>query len=288
MLRLHSIRGNDQRLDGGAMFGNAPRAVWQKWCPPDERGRISLACRAMLIDEGDRKVLFETGIGTFFEPSLRDRFGVMQTEHVLLSSLAAVGLKHREVDIVVLSHLHFDHAGGLLTTFEQGMPLELLFPNAQFVASKGSVERARHPHARDKASFIPELLPLLEASERFHIVDAPELALLGPKYHFDFSDGHTPGMLHATVRGSARSAFFAADLIPGVPWVHTPITMGYDRFPERLIDEKTGLLERFVRDGTHVFFTHDFEVACAKVVKENGRFRADSPHRDADGWLALD
>jgi len=288
MLRLHSIRGNDQRLDGGAMFGNAPRAVWQKWCPPDERGRISLACRAMLVDEGDRKVLFETGIGTFFEPSLRDRFGVTQTEHVLLSSLAAVGLSDKDIDVVVLSHLHFDHAGGLLTTFEPGKPLELLFPKAEFVASKGSVERARHPHARDKASFIPELLPLLEASGRLHIVDAPELPLLGPAYHFDFSDGHTPGMLHATVRGSTGSAFFAADLIPGVPWVHTPITMGYDRFPERLIDEKTALLDRFVREGTHVFFTHDFEVACAKVVKENGRFRAEAAHRDADGWLLLE
>jgi len=288
MLRLHSIRGNDQRLDGGAMFGNAPRPVWQKWCPPDERGRISLACRAMLVDEGDRKILFETGIGTFFEPSLRDRFGVTQTEHVLLASLAALGLSDADIDVVVLSHLHFDHAGGLLTAYQEGKPLELLFPRAQFVASRGAIERARHPHARDRASFIPELLPLLEASGRLHVVDGAELALLGPRYRFDFSDGHTPGMLHGTVRGHHGSAFFAADLIPGVPWVHLPITMGYDRFPEHLIDEKSLLLERFERDGTHVFFTHDFEVACAKVVKDKGRFRAEAPHRDADGWLSLD
>jgi len=288
MLRLHAIRGNDQRLDGGAMFGNAPRAVWQKWCPPDERGRISLACRAMLVDEGDRKVLFETGIGTFFEPSLRDRFGVTQSEHVLLDSLKAIGLSDADIDVVVVSHLHFDHAGGLLSSFKAGEPLALLFPKATFVASKTAVERARHPHARDRASFIPELLPLLEASGRLHVVDGPQDARLGPSYHFDYSDGHTPGMLHATVRGAKHAAFFAADLIPGMPWVHAPITMGYDRFPEQLIDEKSGLLERFVNDGTHVFFTHDFEVACARVVKENGRYRAEAPHRDADGWLSLD
>lgn len=270
------------------MFGNAPRAVWQKWCPPDERGRISLACRAMLVDEGNRKVLFETGIGTFFEPSLRDRFGVTQAEHVLLDSLAALGLSDSDIDVVVLSHLHFDHAGGLLTSYREGKPLELLFPKATYVASEKAVERAKKPHARDKASFIPELLPLLEASGRLHVVAGESDALLGPHVHLDYSDGHTPGMLHATVRGANGSAFFASDLIPGVPWVHTPITMGYDRFPEHLIDEKSALLERFVRDGTHVFFTHDFEVACARVVKENGRFRADAAHKDADGWLSLD
>ncbi len=288
MLRLHALRGNDQRLDGGAMFGNAPRAVWQKWCAPDQRGRISLACRAMLVDEGNRKVLFETGIGTFFEPALRERFGVTQPEHVLLDSLAALGLSDRDIDVVVLSHLHFDHAGGLLSSYCEGKPLTLLFPNATYVASAQAVARARQPHARDKASFIPELLPLLEASGRLHIVDSARDALLGEHVHCDFSDGHTPGMLHATVRGAGASVFFAADLIPGVPWVHTPITMGYDRFPERLIDEKAALLERFVREGTHVFFTHDFEVACARVLKENGRFRADAPHKDADGWLSLD
>src|SRR4051812_30634639 len=132
-MRVHAIKGNTQWLDGGAMFGNAPRPLWERWCPPDARGRIELACRAMLIDEGERKVLCETGIGTFFEPSLRDRFGVAESEHVLLRSLAALGLGEDDIDVVILSHLHFDHAGGLLSGYHEGAPQRLLFPRAHYV-----------------------------------------------------------------------------------------------------------------------------------------------------------
>jgi len=108
------ILGNSQKLDGGSMYGNCPRAVWAKWSPPDAMDRIDLACRAMLVRDGGRAILFEAGIGAFFEPRLRARYGVVEERHVLLDSLAAAGLSHEDVDVVVLSHLHFDHAGGLL------------------------------------------------------------------------------------------------------------------------------------------------------------------------------
>src|SRR5882724_11108313 len=137
---LTAIAGNTQRLDGGAMFGNAPKAVWEKWIPPDERNRIPLACRAMLIEErtdgSTRRILFETGIGAFFSPKMRDRFGVVESEHVLLASLAAAGAPHETIDVVVLSHLHFDHAGGLLSAYEEGKALTLLFPKATFVVGR--------------------------------------------------------------------------------------------------------------------------------------------------------
>ena len=110
-MKLDSVLGNSQRLDGGAMFGNAPKALWTRWAQPDEENRIPLACRALLIEDGDRKILLETGIGAFFEPRLRERFGVVEGDHVLLSSLSALGLTHQDIDVVVLSHLHFDHAG---------------------------------------------------------------------------------------------------------------------------------------------------------------------------------
>src|SRR3982750_950991 len=153
MLNASSVLGNSQRLDGGAMFGNAPRALWRRWATPDEAGRVALACRALLIEDGARRVLFETGIGTFFAPELRERYGVVESEHVLLRSLADLGLSDRDIDVVVLSHLHFDHAGGLLAPFRSGEQPELLFPNAQFLVGKTAFERAQHPHLRDRASY---------------------------------------------------------------------------------------------------------------------------------------
>ena len=108
-MKLWSILGNSQKLDGGAMFGNAPRAMWSQWSPPDEHNRIALACRALLASPlAGKTVLFETGIGAFFEPKLRERYGVVEGEHVLLESLRAAGFEHEDIDVVVLSHLHFD------------------------------------------------------------------------------------------------------------------------------------------------------------------------------------
>src|ERR1700761_5123023 len=158
-MKLWSLIGNSQRLDGGAMFGNAPRVMWSRWVAPDAENRIPLACRCLLVTGLDgRNVLFETGIGAFFDPAMRERFGVVEDRHVLLDSLAEVGLSHEDIDAVVLSHLHFDHASGRLELVEAGRP-----------------------------------------------------SSLGEAVRFEFSEGHTPGLMLAEVGG----VVFCADLIPG-------------------------------------------------------------------------
>jgi len=270
---LTSVLGNSQRLDGGAMFGNAPRAMWEKWIPPDDRHRIPLACRCLLVRDGARTILLEAGIGAFFEPTLRERYGVVEEEHVLVRSLAEVGVAPEQVDVVVLSHLHFDHAGGVLAPYRPGAAPELIFSRATFVVGAEAWQRAVAPHARDKASFIPGLTELLAGSGRLELAASEHAAALGPGYRFHRSSGHTPGLLLTEIAMPGGPVVFVADLMPGKAWVHLPITMGYDRYPELLIEEKATLLADLEQRNGRLFFTHDPVIAMGTVAKDDkGRY----------------
>lgn len=273
---ISSLLGNGQWLDGGAMFGNAPRPVWEKWLKPDGLGRIPLACRALLIEHEGQRILCETGIGAFFEPKLAERYGVQDpTRHRLLESLHELGLKEEDINYVILSHLHFDHAGGLLPTYRdiQAGHDGLLFPRATYVVGQEAWRRSLKPHPRDRASFIPGLSEKLEKSGRLLVVDGATSPQVFPEHlRFFISHGHTPGQMHTIFRGEQTSVVFAGDLIPGTSWVHLPITMGYDRYPELLIDEKAQLYAEAVPQHWWVFYTHDPQVATSQIADRDGKF----------------
>ena len=273
MIKLTSLMGNSQKLDGGSMFGNVPKAMWKNWVEADSENRINLACRALLVELNGRKILLETGIGNFFEPKLKQRFGIQEDRHVLLEQLEQLGLTHQDIDAVILSHLHFDHAGGMLSSWKDNQQPELLFPNARIYTGRQAWKRACDPHPRDRASFIPLLNKQLENSGRLHLIRSDSDPWLGENFNFIFSEGHSPGMLLTQIQLASAPVLFAADLIPGRPWIHLPITMGYDRFPEVLIDEKSAILESLYQQQGKLFLTHDSKVALVTLDKdEKGRF----------------
>ena len=275
---VYSIEGNRQRLDGGSMFGNAPKALWSRWTRADELNRIDLACRAFLIVDHarDRRILWEAGIGAFFEPKLRERYGVFDEGHLLLDKLAGLGYPAASIDEVVLSHLHFDHAGGLLSVWAPGVAPTLVFPRARFVVAQEAWERAQEPHLRDRVSFIPELKELLASSGRLQIVEAEAAHPSGPDFSYTLSGGHTPGQLLSELRTAKGLVIFGGDLVPGKLWLNQALSMGYDRNSELLVDEKGRLLARCRDEGAVLLFTHDAELAAATVtVDDKGRFIAD-------------
>lgn len=275
MQKLISLNGNSLKLDGGTMFGNAPKAMWSKWCTPDELNLLPMNCRSLLVIESNKNILFDTGVGSFFSPELKKRFAIVENNHILLDSLHTAGLTHTDIDFIVLSHLHFDHCGGLLSDWQENIKPQLLFPKARFLVSKQGWERAINPHARDHASFPKIIIQMLANSDRLEIIDSETSNLLGSNYRFILSNGHTPGLLCTEIKTLDEPLIYVSDLIPGTPWVYLPITTSYDRAAEEVVNEKKLLLEYIVKHNARIFYGHDPKTAVSNVaVNDKGQFYA--------------
>jgi len=286
-MRCFSVETNHQRLDGGAMFGHVPKTLWSQWVQCDEMNRVELACRCLVLQTDNTVLLYDTGPGNYMDPAIAERYGVEPAADKLTDALAAHDIPEDQVDYVVLSHLHFDHAGGLLPDWPgiRQSDWSLRFPNAIYVTSRQQFERATTPRRRDRASYIPELVAALHASNRVLLLESANACLprLEDVLTFRLTYGHTPGLLHMIVSTTKTNLLCVSDIIPGTLWLNPAIAIGYDRYAEKAGEEKQMFIDDAVSEHWTLFYTHDPQVAGSRISHgAKGKYEASDPLQTID------
>ena len=256
-------------LDGGAMFGVVPKNLWQRTNPADDQNRIDMALRILLIQGGDKNILVDTGIGDKWDEKYKNIYRISHETFSLEKALSEKKIKSKDITDIIISHLHFDHAGGL-TYLDQGK-LKLTFPKAKIYVQKEQYEWANRPTPKDQASFLKEnIMPLKEAN----LVLLEGEKEIYPGIHVLISHGHTRAQQVVKITDGASTVLFCADLIPTSSHVPVPFVMGYDNFPLLTMEEKRNILEKAVQENWVLCFEHDPKVAAATVQKDpqKGRF----------------
>ncbi len=264
---LHTIETGFLWLDGGSMFGSVPKPLWNRTNPADERNRIRLAMRCLLLSGHGRHVLVDIGVGGKFDAKLRDIYR-LEDEPRLADSLTAAGVAPEAVTDVVLTHLHFDHAGG--ATARRDGRLVPGLPNARWYVQRRNWENAHAPNPRERASYMPENYDALEEAGVLELWDGPVRPW--PGVEMITAEGHTRGQQLLRVEGGGSAAYFVADLIPTAAHVRIPYVMGYDVAAIETMDEKRRLLSRAAAEKAWIVLEHDPETALARPVEEHGDF----------------
>ena len=265
-LELFPLFDGTFRLDGGAMFGVVPKPLWERRAPADDRNRIALAMRPLLV-RGEQTMVIDAGAGDKLDAKNVEIYAIDRTID-LAHSLAAAGLEAADIDIVLASHLHFDHAGGFTRRDEAGR-LVPVFPRARYVARTAEYEDATHPHERNRASYIAEnYVPLREAG----VLDLmPDDGIVMPGVRVVRTGGHTMHHQIVMIESEGRTAVFAADLIPTCAHIDTSWIMGYDLYPMDTLAFKRAFIREAIEREYLVFFEHDPRVAAGYIREEQGR-----------------
>ena len=254
-------------LDGGAMFGVVPRTLWEKRLPPDDSNRIPLGMRPLIVRNGKHTVIIDAGCGDKMDPKLAQIYKLDRRYH-LDHALAAAGLAADDIDIVVASHLHFDHVGGF-TKFGKDGALVPRFPNAKYIAHRGEWDDATHPHERNRASYLQEnFVPLKDAGVLTLVDDGAEI-IPGVKYRR--SGGHTPNHQVVMIESGSRTAVFTADMYPTSVHVPDPWVMGYDLYPMDTLAFKRAFAKEAIEREYLLFFEHDPSMAAGYVREKDGK-----------------
>lgn len=265
---VQGVHAGEFALDGGAMFGIVPRTIWGKRHPPDEKNRITLAMRTMLVRGEGRTILVDVGIGKKFPEKLQEIYRVRHDRQDLEKNLRAVGVTAEDVTDVVISHLHFDHGGG--ATVQEGEAIRPAFPRATYHVQEKNWQAANDAHELERRSYLPEnFLPLQEAGQlELH----GGLARIAPGVDLIPFDGHTPGMHLTKVQGEGSTILFCGDLMPTASHVPIPFIMAYDLHPTTIIEEKRKVLSQAVSEDWILYYYHDPEIAASRVIREGDGF----------------
>ncbi len=265
---LHTVDAGYLWLDGGSMFGSVPKPIWSRTNPPDERNRIRLAMRCMLLRGHRRTVLVDVGLGDKFTDKLRDIYRV-ETEPSLEHSLAALGVAAADVTDVILTHLHFDHAGGSTRQGSDG-GLRPSFPAARWYVQRRNWDNAHAPNPRERASYMPENYDALMQAGVLTLWDGPQRPW--PGVETITVDGHTRGQQVVRVEGGGQSAWFVTDVIPTAAHVRIPFVMGYDVAAIETMQEKREILTRASQENAWIVLEHDPDTALARPVPDGDDF----------------
>lgn len=263
-MKLYAINTGYFKLDGGAMFGVVPKSIWNKTSPADSNNMIELAMRALLIEDGNRLILIDNGMGTkqdqkFF--SYYYQFG----NDTLDKALQAHGFTPNDITDMFLSHLHFDHCGGSIQWNANRTKYELAFKNATYWSNEQHWTWATKPNKREAASFLKEnILPIQESG---HLKFTTEGSELFSGFTIMYSSGHTDAMMHPMIRYKGRTIVYSADLIPTTGHIPIPYVMGYDTRPLLTLEEKEKFLTKAIAEDYILFFEHDAKNECCTLHK---------------------
>lgn len=264
-IEFHVLSDGQVGLDGGAMFGVIPKPLWEKRAQPDARNRIRLELNCLLILADGKRILVETGVGEKQDSKFRDIYAV-EGPH-LIERLRDRGLKPEDIDMVVNTHLHFDHCGGN-TRIERGKVVPT-FPNARYVVQKAEYEHALQPNERDRASYFAQNYAPLQDAGQLHLIEAD--TVIAPGIELVRVPGHTANMMCVKLSGGGKSAFFFADLIPTTAHLPLPWVMGYDLYPMITLENKKRWIPRVVEGEWLAVFGHDVVTQAAYLRERDGR-----------------
>jgi glyoxylase-like metal-dependent hydrolase (beta-lactamase superfamily II) len=267
-MKLHVIETGMFRLDGGAMFGVVPKSIWNKLNPADENNMCPWALRCLLIEDGDRRILVDTGMGDKQDAKFFSYY-FMHGEDTLDKSLAKSGFRAEDITDVILTHLHFDHCGGAIK--KEGDQLVPAFPNATYWCNEKHWQWATEPNDREKASFLKENILPIQESGKLKMIEISPLTAFTDNVSIRFAYGHTEAMMLPQINYNGRTIVYMADLLPAAAHIPIPYVMAYDMFPLTTLMEKKAFLKEAVENDYVLMFEHDPTIAfCTLQGTERG------------------